>query len=62
VCDIAIVCHIAAMCEMFYSLPILEAPLSGRQPKLVVVKEKNKTLRPRVSRGWPPGPHIFIDL
>jgi hypothetical protein len=33
VCDIAIVCHIAAVYEMLYSLPVLEAPCPGRQPK-----------------------------
>jgi hypothetical protein len=39
VCDIAIMCHIAAMCKMLYSLFVLEAPRLVRQPKQVVVKK-----------------------
>jgi hypothetical protein len=32
-CDITIVCHITVVCEMMYSLPVLEAPCPGRQSK-----------------------------
>jgi hypothetical protein len=38
------VCDIGPVYDLFlYSLPVLEAPRPGRQPKYVVVK-KNKTL------------------
>jgi hypothetical protein len=33
------VCHIAAVYEMLYSLPVLEAPRPGSQTKQAVVKK-----------------------
>jgi hypothetical protein len=60
VCDIAIVCHITATCEMLYSLPVLEALRPGKQPKQTVVK--NKTLIFIGSVGGLRGPHILTNI
>jgi hypothetical protein len=63
VCDIAIVCHITVVCEMLYSLPVLEAPClreaakTGSGKKTLITDEYKGS---RIGCGWPPGPHIFV--